>query len=135
MRSTYAVYNLLSVLVILNVRLSVEAFGLMPTKRPIGILPQCSFISRENAESCQMILFSEGNSEEKETKKLDSIADPSDIEDLPMFSLEYNSDNVDYSQLPVPPFTSALVFFASTAFTIYLYYVGITGGVATAPDP
>ena len=82
-----------------------------------------------------MILFSEGNSEEKETKKLDSIADPSDIEDLPMFSLEYNSDNVDYSQLPVPPFTSALVFFASTAFTIYLYYVGITGGVATAPDP
>lgn len=85
------------------------------------------------------ILFAEGFGDKKEEeeaeKKLETVANPEDIEDLPMFSLEYNADNVDYSQLPVPPFTSALVFIASTAFTIYLYYVGITGGVAPPPNP
>lgn len=80
-----------------------------------------------------MLLFAEQNDKEERNLKLDTLADPADIEDLPMFSLEYNADNVDYSQLPVPPFTSAFVFVVSTAFTIYLYYVGITGGVASAP--
>mmetsp|Transcript_3993 Transcript_3993/g.9515 ORF Transcript_3993/g.9515 Transcript_3993/m.9515 type:complete len:128 (-) Transcript_3993:247-630(-) len=84
------------------------------------------------------LLFAEGfgdTEEENDEKKVETVANPEDIEDLPMFSLEYNADNVDYNQLPVPPFTSALVFIASTAFTIYLYYVGITGGVAPPPNP
>ena len=82
-----------------------------------------------------MLLFAEEKDELEETEKIDKVANPGDAEDLPMFVLDYNSNNVDYSQLPVPPFTSALVFFVSTAFTAYLYYVGITGGVASAPNP
>eukprot|EP00531_Pseudo-nitzschia_arenysensis_P019873 CAMPEP_0116140418 /NCGR_PEP_ID=MMETSP0329-20121206/13832_1 /TAXON_ID=697910 /ORGANISM="Pseudo-nitzschia arenysensis, Strain B593" /LENGTH=125 /DNA_ID=CAMNT_0003635521 /DNA_START=65 /DNA_END=442 /DNA_ORIENTATION=+ len=81
------------------------------------------------------LLFAEGFGEKEDTeKKVETVANPEDIEDLPMFSLEYNSDNVDYSQLPVPPFTSALIFIVSMAFTIYLYYVGITGGTAAPPS-
>mmetsp|Transcript_3781 Transcript_3781/g.9914 ORF Transcript_3781/g.9914 Transcript_3781/m.9914 type:complete len:136 (+) Transcript_3781:138-545(+) len=135
MRYSYVLYNVLAVLILLNVRLQVGAFGVLPTKTSIDLCSRCTIIAGRRNKSCQMILFSEGNNEEKKTKKLDSIADPADIEDLPIFSLEYNADNVDYSQLPVPPFTSALILLASTAFTIYLYYVGITGGVATAPGP
>jgi len=55
------------------------------------------------------------------------------VKDLPMFSTSYNPDSVDLSQVPLPPFTAAVVFFFSTAFTIYLYYVGITGGTAENP--
>ena len=49
--------------------------------------------------------------------------DNTPVDDLPMFSLSYNPDQVN---LPMPAFTSAVVFFGSTAFTIYLYYVGLT---------
>jgi len=115
----------------LNVRLFATGFQSLPIQNCIG-LPSSISTKRKNRSS-RMLLFAEGNGEEEKSKKLDKIADPADIEDLPMFSLEYNSDNVDYSQLPVPPFTSAIVFFVSTAFTIYLYYAGITGGVATVP--
>lgn len=71
----------------------------------------------------------------EESEKLEEDNDPEDLDDkdLPMFQLEYNPNLVDYNQLPVPPFTSAVVFFISTFFTIYLYYVGITGGVAPPP--
>ena len=107
-----------------------EAFRSSPTQTTIG-LP-----SIEGRKST--LLFAEGfgdKEEEKDEKKVETVANPEDIEDLPMFSLEYNADNVDYTQLPVPPFTSALVFIVSTAFTVYLYYVGITGGVAPPPNP
>ena len=69
------------------------------------------------------------NDEPTKTEEVDE-AD----EELPMFQLEYNPNLVDYNQLPVPPFTSAVIFFLSTAFTIYIYYIGITGGVAPPPD-
>ena len=132
MMRSYFVVSVLSVVNILHVCLFTEAFRLLSKKKLIGL--SSSIIARRETRSNRMLLFAEGSIEEEKSKELDSIADPADIEDLPMFSLEYNSDNVDYSQLPVPPFTSAIVFFVSTAFTIYLYYVGITGGVATAPD-
>jgi len=126
-------YFLISILCVVNAGcLFANAFHSSPTKGLTGL--SSSISARKNNRSYRVLLFAEENdSEEKKDKKRDSLADPKDVEDLPMFSLDYNSDNVDYSQLPVPPFTSAIVLLFSTAFTIYLYYVGITGGVATAP--
>jgi hypothetical protein len=128
-------YFLISILCVVNVLhgcLFANAFCSSPTKELTGL--SSSIRARRKNRSYRILLFAEENSDEEEKdKKLDSLADPADVEDLPMFSLDYNSDNVDYSQLAVPPFTSAIVFFVSTAFTVYLYYVGITGGVATAP--
>lgn len=73
---------------------------------------------------------------DEEPSKTEEVDDAEDIdEELPMFQLEYNPNLVDYNQLPVPPFTSAVVFFLSMAWTIYLYYIGITGGVAPPPEP
>jgi hypothetical protein len=110
-----------------------NAFRSVPTKQLV-VMPSNINTIRESRSQHHVLLFEKENGEDEEEGKIeDRIVDPADIEDLPMFSLEYNSENVDYSQLPVPPFTSAVVFFASTAFTIYLYYVGLTGGVATAP--
>ena len=128
-KMSYYLFLILAMLSVFNVQLLTEAFRVLPTQKSI----RCNLISERKNKSCKVILFSEGNGNEKKIKKLDTIAEPSEIEDLPIFSLEYNADNVDYSKLPVPPFTSALIFFVSTAFTIYLYYVGITGGVATDP--
>mmetsp|Transcript_22875 Transcript_22875/g.48666 ORF Transcript_22875/g.48666 Transcript_22875/m.48666 type:complete len:133 (-) Transcript_22875:282-680(-) len=131
MRS-YCLFCVLCVLNFVCPRSFAEAFRSLPTteltRSPSnGVRKTRRWLPRTT-------LFAEDNDDEDKTKEVSTIADPKDIEDLPMFSLDYNSDNVDYSQLPVPPFTSALVFFVSTVFTIYLYYVGITGGVATAPD-
>lgn len=74
------------------------------------------------------------NDEPAKTEEVDEAEEDFDDEELPMFQLEYNPNLVDYNQLPVPPFTSAVIFFLSTAFTIYIYYIGITGGVAPPPD-
>ena len=132
MRSNFLIFTFGVVASILCGGSFTEAFRPLPAANVIG--PPSIITMRRKKRSHRTFLLAEGNSEEEETKKLDTVADPEDIEDLPMFSLEYNSENVDVSQLPVPPFTSALVFFATTAFTIYLYYVGITGGVAPPPD-
>jgi len=72
--------------------------------------------------------------EDKEENKISNNIDDDDDDDpdpvvnkddLPMFTLSYNPDQVN---MPLPGFTSAIVFFVSTAFTIYLYYVGLTSG-------
>ena len=134
MRSNFLIFILWVVSILYEGPAFTEAFCLSPAETLIASgLPSTS-IMRRNKRSHRTFLLAEGNSEEEKVKKLDTVANPEDVDDLPMFSLEYNSDNVDVSQLPVPPFTAAFVFFASTAFTIYLYYVGITGGVAPAPD-
>ena len=128
-------YFLISILCvsILEGCLFADAFRSVSTKRLSG-LPSSISTRRRNGSYCTVLFATENDDDEKSEKKADSLVDPADVDDLPMFTLEYNSENVDYSQLPVPPFTSGLIFFASSAFTIYLYYVGITGGVATAPD-
>jgi hypothetical protein len=66
--------------------------------------------------------------EDKEKSKIskDDDDDVVNIDDLPMFSLSYNPDQVD---LPLASFTSGIVFFFSTAFTIYLYYIGLTSSI------
>ncbi len=116
--------------------LSLALLGCSLTKAFRSSSLQTKISSRNTVGRKRSLLFAEGFGEKEESeKKVETVANPEDIEDLPMFSLEYNSDNVDYSQLPVPPFTSALVFIVSTAFTIYLYYVGITGGTAPPPNP
>mmetsp|Transcript_29083 Transcript_29083/g.31261 ORF Transcript_29083/g.31261 Transcript_29083/m.31261 type:complete len:104 (+) Transcript_29083:84-395(+) len=72
--------------------------------------------------------------EDKEENKISNNIDDDDDDDpdpvvnkddLPMFTLSYNPDQVN---MPLPGFTSVIVFFVSTAFTIYLYYVGLTSG-------
>ena len=69
--------------------------------------------------------------EDKEENKISNDNDDDDDDpvvnkdDLPMFTLSYNPDQVN---MPLPGFTSAIVFFVSSAFTIYLYYVGLTSG-------
>jgi len=61
-----------------------------------------------------------------EENKISNDDDPVvNKDDLPMFTLSYNPDQVN---MPLPGFTSAIVLFVSTAFTIYLYYVGLTSG-------
>jgi hypothetical protein len=49
------------------------------------------------------------------------------VKDLPMFSFDFNEENLDGSALPVPLFTSTVIFLGSIAFTYYLYDVGING--------
>eukprot|EP00536_Pseudo-nitzschia_multiseries_P000474 jgi/Psemu1/300091/fgenesh1_kg.6_\ len=114
-----------------------EAFRSMS---PRG-LSEASFraAGRRKNGSAATLLFASGDDKREETTKRDDIDDEfdddefDDDEELPMFVLDYNSENVDYSQLPVPPFTSGLVLLVSTAFTAYLYYVGLTGGIAADP--
>ena len=136
MRSTNLLIFILCVVSILEGCLFAEAFRSLSTKQRLSGLPSKIRSTRRKSETCRKtsLFAAENDDEEKIAKKgADTIVDPADVEDLPMFSLEYNSDNVDYSQLSVPPFTSALIFFVSIGFTAYLYYVGITGGVATMP--
>mmetsp|Transcript_11481 Transcript_11481/g.33048 ORF Transcript_11481/g.33048 Transcript_11481/m.33048 type:complete len:132 (-) Transcript_11481:34-429(-) len=108
-----------------------DAFRSMSLKRLNE--PSSSISSRRTKGSSRTpTVFASGNDETKKDDEIDDEFD--DDEELPMFVLDYNSDNIDYSQLPVPPFTSGLVLLVSTAFTVYLYYVGLTGGIATDPN-
>lgn len=107
-----------------------ESFRPSPTKQVIGH-PSTNIGDRMRTSTLFMT-----DEEPSKTEETEEVDDTEDIdEELPMFQLEYNPNLVDYNQLPVPPFTSAVVFFLSTAFTIYLYYIGITGGVAPPPEP
>jgi len=137
MRSTTSLISLLCVVSILEGCLFTEAFRSLSIKHRLSGLPSNIRTTRRKNGSCRttLLLAAENDDEEEKIAKkgADTIVDPADVEDLPMFSLEYNADNVDYSQLAVPPFTSALIFFVSFGFTAYLYYVGLTGGVATMP--
>jgi hypothetical protein len=94
---------------------------------------------RRNNDRCRYTLFATDDDEnekvndrdDKEDKEKSKISKGDDddvvnIDDLPMFSLSYNPDQVD---LPLASFTSGIVFFFSTAFTIYLYYVGLTSSI------
>jgi hypothetical protein len=49
------------------------------------------------------------------------------VEDLPLFSFDFNEDDFDRSAIPIPMFTASVVFLWSMAFTYYLYDVGING--------
>jgi hypothetical protein len=48
-------------------------------------------------------------------------------EDLPLFSLFFNEDNLDQSMVPIPMFTASVIFLGSVVLTYYLYDVGING--------
>lgn len=131
MRSIAFFLSIVWIVAILQGCLFAEAFRSISLR---GISGLSSKVTRRRQNgSSQTPLFAAGNDGREESKKADLIDDEEDDEELPMFVLEYNSENVDYSQLPVPPFTSGLVLLVSTAFTVYLYYVGLTGGIATDP--
>mmetsp|Transcript_8995 Transcript_8995/g.19414 ORF Transcript_8995/g.19414 Transcript_8995/m.19414 type:complete len:134 (-) Transcript_8995:88-489(-) len=129
MRSIAFFISIIWVVTILHGCLFAEAFCSISLKSLCGLSPKVT--GRRQNGSSQTPLFAAGNDAREESKKADLIDDEQDDEELPMFVLDYNSENVDYSQLPVPPFTSGLVLLVSTAFTVYLYYVGLTGGIAT----
>ena len=128
MWSNFLFFNL-CVATVLHCKLFGEAFRMPPMKKLSGY-PSCNIVGK-NHRQCRKVLFQIEN-EGKETEKLDPDEDEEDEEDLPMFTLEYNPENVE---MPIPPFTAAIVFIVSTAFTGYLYYVGLTAGVAPPPGP
>ena len=107
-----------------------ESFRPSPTNQVVG---RPSITMDHRTRTSALFMNDEEASKTEEPEEVDEAEDVD--EELPMFQLEYNPDLVDYNQLPVPPFTSAVVFFLSTFFTVYIYYVGITGGVAPPPDP
>ena len=116
-------------------------------KRPIRTRQQASFDSfpgcgsikgRRNNDRRRYTLFATDDDDNEKVKDRDDKEDKEksiiskddddvvNIDDLPMFSLSYNPDQVD---MPLASFTSGIVFFFSTAFTIYLYYVGLTSSI------
>jgi hypothetical protein len=72
-------------------------------------------------ENISMVIKSE---EELLQAQLNEITS---ADDLPLFSLDFDSNAFENGKLPLPAFTASLVFLSSTILTIYLFYIGMNG--------